>query len=137
MLAGVIKEISHSPLRYIPVTREEEAVGIASGCAVAGKKPLILMQNSGLGNSINALLSLTYLYKLPLFLLMSHRGGKKEKIVAQVPMGKATPKILNQLGIKFIRVNTYKDLDTLQSHIHRTYKENRIHAALLSQTLWE
>ena len=44
---------------HIPVTREEEGIGICAGAYLGGKKPAILMQNSGLGNSINALKSLT------------------------------------------------------------------------------
>ena len=46
---------------HIPVTREEEGIGICAGAYLGGKKTAILMQNSGLGNSINALKSLTQL----------------------------------------------------------------------------
>ena len=52
------------------------------------------MQNSGLGNSLNALLSLTRLYGLPLSLIISQREGEGEKVSAQMPMGKATPNLL-------------------------------------------
>ena len=44
-------------IQHVPVTREEEGVGIAAGAYLGGKIPLILMQNSGLGNSINAIYS--------------------------------------------------------------------------------
>ena len=50
-------------ITHIPVTREEEGIGICAGAYLGGKKPAILMQNSGLGNSINALKSLTELYE--------------------------------------------------------------------------
>ena len=94
MLAGILQEIVHHPLQHIQICREEEGVGIAAGAALAGKRPLLLMQNSGLGNSINAIMSLTSFYKLPLFLLMSQRGGRGEKIAAQMPMGEAAPRLL-------------------------------------------
>ena len=61
-----MKLIDDGPIRHVPVTREEEGVGIAAGAALAGGKPLLLMQNSGLGNCVNALASLTGLYELPL-----------------------------------------------------------------------
>ena len=77
LLGGVMKLIDDGPIRQVPVTREEEGVGIAAGAALAGGKPLLLMQNSGLGNCVNALSSFTGLYELPLFLLMSHRGGSE------------------------------------------------------------
>ena len=46
-----------SEITHIPVTREEEGIGICAGAYLGGKSPAILMQNSGLGNSINALKS--------------------------------------------------------------------------------
>ena len=59
-------------ITHIPVTREEEGIGICAGAYLGGKKPAILMQNSGLGNSINALKSLMELYEFPLLMIMSH-----------------------------------------------------------------
>ena len=63
---------------HVPVTREEEGVGICAGAWMGGRRPALLMQNSGLGNSINALASLDILYGIPLLMIISHRGGKGE-----------------------------------------------------------
>ncbi|MBS7251052.1 MAG: hypothetical protein KIH08_10765 [Candidatus Freyarchaeota archaeon] len=60
------KEILH-----VPVTREEEGVGIAAGAYLGGKTPALIMQNSGLGNSINALASLNMVFKIPLLILIA------------------------------------------------------------------
>jgi sulfopyruvate decarboxylase subunit alpha len=86
---------------HVPVTREEEGFGICAGAYMAGKRPGILMQNSGLGNSVNALASLFELYKIPMIMIMSHRGTDGEFMSAQVPMGRATPMVLDALGIKY------------------------------------
>ncbi len=91
---------------HIPVTREEEGVGICVGAFLGGKNPAILMQNSGLGNSVNALASLHKLYGIPLLMVMSHRGTLGEEIQAQIPMGKATPKILDSLDIPYFNPKT-------------------------------
>ena len=88
---------------HIPVTREEEGIGICAGAYLGGKKPAILMQNSGLGNSINALKSLTELYEFPLLMIMSHRGTEGENICGQVPMGESTPRILEAMDFKFFK----------------------------------
>ena len=88
---------------HIPVTREEEGIGICAGAYLGGKKPAILMQNSGLGNSINALKSLMELYEFPLLMIMSHRGTEGENIVGQVPMGQSTPRILEAMDFRFFR----------------------------------
>ena len=136
MLSEIISEISHRKLIHVPVCREEEGVGIAAGAALAGKKSLLLMQNSGLGNSINALLSLTRLYKLPLFIIMSHRGSKGEQISAQIPMGKAAPALLKTLNIDFIIIKSRIDLKKIKPFICQTYKKNIVRAAFLSRELW-
>ncbi len=60
---------------HVPVTREEEGLGVCAGAYFGGKKTAILMQNSGLGNCVNALGSLYQLYSLPIVMIMSHRGN--------------------------------------------------------------
>ena len=87
---------------HVPCTREEEAVGICAGAAFAGRRGVLLTQNSGLGNSINALLSLIRFYNLPLLLLVSQRGGHGEKISAQLPMGRATRPLLEACEVTLL-----------------------------------
>ena len=94
------------------------------------------MQNSGLGNCINALMSLTGFYKLPLFMLMSHRGGPGEPVSAQVPMGRAVPHLLRTLEIEFLSIEKRNDLPLLKPFIKKTYETGAVRAALLSRGLW-
>ena len=91
---------------HIPVTREEEGIGLCAGAYLGGKRTAILMQNSGLGNSINALKSLTELYGFPLLMIMSHRGTEGENICGQVPMGQSTPLILEAMNFNFFTPGT-------------------------------
>jgi sulfopyruvate decarboxylase subunit alpha len=99
---------------HVPVTREEEGFGICAGAFMGGKKPAILMQNSGLGNSVNALASLFELYKLPILIIMSHRGTEGEFMSAQIPMGNATPKVLDALQIPYFNPKTpYEALELI------------------------
>ena len=97
---------SDDDIIHVPVTREEEGFGICAGAFMGGKKPAILMQNSGLGNSVNALASLFELYKLPILIIMSHRGTEGEFMSAQIPMGNATPKVLDALQIPYFNPKT-------------------------------
>ncbi len=94
---------------HVPVTREEEGFGICAGAYLAGKKTAILMQNSGLGNSVNVLASLYELYKIPIIMIMSHRGTEGEFMGAQVPMGKATPLVLDALNIAYFNPKTARE----------------------------
>ena len=91
---------------HVPVTREEEGFGICAGSYMGGKKTAILMQNSGLGNSVNVLASLYKLYQIPLIMIISHRGTVGETISAQVPMGEATPGVLDALEIAYFNPKT-------------------------------
>jgi len=99
-LGQLLLLVSSDPeILHLPVTREEEGVGLCAGAWMGGKRPALLMQNSGLGNMINALASLNLLYGLPLLMIISHRGLEGESIAAQMPMGRLTPKLLEVMGI--------------------------------------
>ncbi|MDA8089093.1 MAG: sulfopyruvate decarboxylase subunit alpha [Nitrospiraceae bacterium] len=122
----------------VPLTREEEGVGICAGAALAGKRPAMFIQNSGIGNMINALLSLTGFYRLPLAIFVSHRGVYKEKIAAQAPMGLKLPGLLKGAGIGFTRIDSASDLSLkIEEKLEQVYLKNSIHVFLLSPALWE
>ncbi|HWR73911.1 MAG TPA: sulfopyruvate decarboxylase subunit alpha [Nitrospirota bacterium] len=122
---------------HIALTREEEGVGIAGGAALAGKRPALFVQSSGVGNMINALLSLTVYYRLPLALFVSRRGIYKEKIDAQLPMGLRLPGILEGAGIAFSDISEWADLAIIGKKLGGIYEENSVHAFLLSPEVWE
>ena len=87
--------------RHIGLTREEDGVGISAGAYLAGARPLIALQSSGLGNMLNAILSLSTTFGLPLPILASWRGGENENIPAQVPFNRPLPGILSAAGIPY------------------------------------
>lgn len=100
ILKDVINYLSKDPdIPYIPATREDEALGIATGAYLAGKKPVVLMQNSGLGNSIGALTSLDILYEIPMLLLISWRGYRGKDAPEHLIMGKSTIKLLEDIEV--------------------------------------
>ncbi|MDI9618513.1 sulfopyruvate decarboxylase subunit alpha [Methanothermobacter sp.] len=101
-LRFVLEMVDSDPeIRHVPVTREEEGFGVAAGAYMAGKTTAMLMQNSGLGNSVNVLASLYSLYHIPITMIVSHRGTRGEFMEAQVPMGRATTEILDVLKIPY------------------------------------
>ncbi len=122
---------------HVPLTREEEGVGISAGAALAGKRPAIFVQSSGMGNMINALLSLTAFYRLPLSIFISHRGIYKEKIAAQVPMGYRLAGVLKGAGIPYSLIRKREDFGMIEKILRRMYEKNMIHAFLMSPALWK
>lgn len=122
---------------HISMTREEEGVGIAAGAALAGGRPALLIQNSGIGNMINALVSLTGFYGFPLAIFVSHRGVYKEKIAAQVPMGEKVAGILKAAGVGCSSINTADDFGVIEKKLPEVYRKGVMHAFLLSPAVWE
>jgi sulfopyruvate decarboxylase subunit beta len=122
---------------HVPLTREEEGVGICAGAALSGKRPAMFVQSSGIGNMVNALLSLTGFYELPLALFISRRGVYQEKIEAQLPMGERLPSILAGAGIMFSKINNRNDVVRVDRELQQVYARNTIHAFLMSPEVWE
>jgi sulfopyruvate decarboxylase subunit alpha len=99
-LQQLLTQVDEDPdVIHVPVTREEEGVGLCAGAWMGGRRPALLMQNSGLGNCINALASLDFLYCIPLLMIISHRGCAGEPMVGQVPMGRLTAPLLDAMEI--------------------------------------
>lgn len=90
--------IDHSKCSYIPATVEGEAIAMAAGAYMANKFPVVLLQNSGLGNIVNPLSSLLHPYKIPVLLLITWRGEPGLKDAAQHSlMGEITLDLLHTL----------------------------------------
>jgi sulfopyruvate decarboxylase subunit alpha len=101
-----VLEEGFSDIRTTLATREEEAFGIAAGLYLGGVKPTVMLQSSGLGNSLNALTSLLLPYKIPTLIIISMRGDAGEWNDAQVPMGRALRGICDAIGLPFVTAET-------------------------------
>jgi sulfopyruvate decarboxylase subunit alpha len=99
-LQGILSRLADNGVRMRSLTREEECVGYAAGQRIAGKRPVVLMQSSGLGNALNALGSLAVPYRLGLPLVISMRGTLGEANPSQVPLGRAAVQLLGALGVQ-------------------------------------
>jgi sulfopyruvate decarboxylase subunit alpha len=107
-LSHVLK-ILHDDVRDVRTTiatREEEAFGIAAGLYLGGEKPTVMLQSSGLGNSLNALTSLLVPYQIPALVLISMRGDAGEWNSAQAPMGRAVVPICDAIGLPIATAET-------------------------------
>ena len=84
---------------WLPAVREDVAVGMAAGAWLGGRRPVVVMQNSGLGTSLNALASLSLMYGFPALLIVTWRGYAGRDAPEHILMGEITPKLLDLLGI--------------------------------------
>jgi sulfopyruvate decarboxylase subunit alpha len=97
---------AYPDVRTTIATREEEAFGIAAGLYMGGVRPTVMLQSSGLGNSINAIASLLVPYRIPALVIVSLRGDAGEWNAAQVPMGEAVRPICAAVGLPARTVET-------------------------------
>ena len=132
---SILKDIilylsSHPDIPYITATREDEALGIATGAYLAGRKPIVLMQNSGLGSAINPLTSLNILYRIPVLLLISWRGYQGEDAPEHLIIGEVTTKLLEDISVP-VQVISKDDPEAAISALIESMEEKQIPAAAI------
>lgn len=92
--------IQDATLDYVSAANEGDAVAISAGVALGGQRAVTMMQNSGLGNAVSPLTSLTWTFELPQLLIITWRG---EPGVADEPqhalMGPITPQMLDTMDV--------------------------------------
>lgn len=88
-------------MRLVEVAKEEEAIGIAAGAHFAGTPHILLMQNHGFLAAINGIVSLAMLYRIPLCMLIAHRGHMGEPYPWHTQGGIVTEPVLRALNIPF------------------------------------
>jgi sulfopyruvate decarboxylase subunit alpha len=101
-LVHLIRMTDEDPqMTLVRLAKEEEAVGISAGAYFAGVKSAMLMQNHGFLASINGIVSFAHLYKIPLLMLISHRGSFGERDPWQTQGGNVTEAVLRALRIPY------------------------------------
>jgi len=129
---------------YISAVREDSAIGLAGGAWLGGRTPVVYMQNSGLGVSINALQSLSQMYELPVLLVISWRGeggvhGVPESSTSKpgfvdapehIGMGDRTMPLLDLCGIPWRMLNP-DAIDADVAAITATLRQTRLPVALV------
>jgi len=107
-LSHVLREFGQrfSDVRLVLATREEEAFGIAAGLYLGGRRAAVLLQSSGVGNSLNALTSLLIPYAIPVPMVVSMRGDAGEWNPAQAPMGRGIRAVFDAIAIPHVTVES-------------------------------
>ena len=87
---------------YIMAANEGDAVAVSTGAALGGKKSVVLMQNSGLGNAVSPLTSLNAIFRIPVLGFVSLRGepGLNDEPQHEL-MGTITDKMLETMQIDY------------------------------------
>jgi sulfopyruvate decarboxylase alpha subunit len=119
----------------VPLTTEEEGIGLAAGAWLGGDRAVLLMQSSGVGNCVNAL-TLAANCGFPLLMLVTMRGEWGEFNPWQVPMGQATPEVLRLAGVRSLRLDRAEEtFDTVAAAAKLAFDSYAAVAVLIAQRL--
>ena len=129
ILGGIIRTLSERRM-YTPSVREDEAVAIAAGAFLGGRIPAVLMQNSGLGNALNVLISLHLIYRIPSLLIVSWRGFEGKDAPEHLVMGQTMPQLLDLVRVPHRTLTTETLIEDLR-WTAQTFMEQHIPVALL------
>jgi sulfopyruvate decarboxylase alpha subunit len=121
--------------RAVVLTTEEEGVGICCGAWLGGKRAVLMIQSSGVGNCINTF-SLVTNCRFPFFLLVSMRGEFGEGNPWQIPMGRTTQGMLELAGFQVFRASHPDDAVVMVTEgLKMAWRSEAPVAVLLSQRL--
>ena len=136
-LAGVIELLADTPgIVHVPATREDEGMGLCAGASMGGLRPAIVMQNTALGVTVNALATLIQFYQIPLPMLISYRGEVGEPVACQVEMALHTKAILAQLHIPTYHFHDPAQVSEFAAIVNHAHVAGRPVAVLADARFW-
>lgn len=125
--------IASNEITTVPLTTEEEGMALLGGAWLGGQRGAMLMQSSGVGNCIN-MLAFTRTCRFPLLMLVTMRGQWGEFNPWQVPMGQATPDVLELSGVITFPVDDAERMgETVAAAARMAFEGPAAVAVLISQ----
>ena len=121
-------------MRTTVLTTEEEGIAVALGAWLGGERAALLMQSSGVGNCVN-MLSLIASCRCPFLTVVTMRGEWEEFNPWQEPMGQATPRAFEIMGVQVLRVEKIEDLAATMAQAGTAFAAGKAVAVLLAQRL--
>jgi sulfopyruvate decarboxylase alpha subunit len=126
---------AQNDMDVVTLTTEEDGVGLICGAWAGGRKGVLLMQSSGVGNCVN-FLSLMKNGKFPLLTIISMRGEFGEGNPWQMAMGQAVRPVLEAMGVICLDVTKEDDaVPTVEAAATMAFKSGNAVAVLLTQKL--
>ena len=129
------RSIADRDVQSVPLSTEQEGVALAAGAHLGGKRAVLLMQSSGVGNCIN-MLSLIQHGRFPFLTLISMRGEYGEGNPWQFAMGKAVEPTLSAMGVQCLTAAVEEDVQpTVNAALTMAFGAEQAVAVIMSQRL--
>jgi sulfopyruvate decarboxylase alpha subunit len=121
--------LADKSMRAVVLTTEEEGIGLAAGAWLGGARSALLMQSSGVGNTVNVL-GILKTCRFPLTIVVTMRGEAGEFNSWQVPMGEGTQASFETMGVAVKRASAADEVAPL---VAAALKSDQATAVLISQ----
>jgi sulfopyruvate decarboxylase subunit alpha len=119
---------------HLPVTREEEGIGICTGAYLGGKRTCMVMQNAGLLNASNALTTTALQLEIPMLLLVLYAGGRGD--ISFPMLGQVTEQVLGALHIPYYIPESVEQVpDLIADAVIQTYNAKKPVAVVLHKSV--
>ncbi len=134
-IAPLIEAIdSDGRFLHVPLTCEDEGVADCAGAYFGGRHPCLLIQNSGLLESVNDLVTLAIFSQVPLLLVVAYRGTVGELHWYHGPVGRVTEAVVQALGLRYVVVDGLTDVPSVLAR-GRLLAETSSHPVVVLLTL--
>jgi sulfopyruvate decarboxylase subunit alpha len=133
---GLLWPLSRDPtLKLIRLCKEDEGVSICAGLAYCGKRAVLMMQQTGLMDSLNSIRAIAAEYEQPVCMVVGLQGKEPDRSVedSQVYGVRIIGPILDAMGIDRIALDNPEDVAALAPAIARAYEKSRPMVALIGR----
>ena len=117
-------------LDLVPVCREGETMAIAAGLWVGGKRPIVLIQNTGMLESGDSIRGMALDSGFPLVMVIGYRGWNRHGVISD-SIARYTEPFLNAMRVNYYLVETNEDADRISVAFEEAKKTNRPVAILV------
>jgi sulfopyruvate decarboxylase subunit alpha len=105
--------------------REEEGVVVAAGLEITGRRPVLIFQDNGIGNLLTALLTFPQAYHVPIFGIVSRRGGLGEYNSMIHTISERSEALLDAANVRWFQLDGRTPVEVWAAEIHRAWTFSR------------
>ena len=116
--------VADQGIRIVPICREGESMAVAAGLWVGGKKPVVMIQNTGLFESGDSVRGLSLDIGFPLVMIVGYRGWTRHGVTRD-SAARHTEPILHAWGLNYYLVETDADAERISSAFEEAQRTQR------------